>query len=138
VHLVTTTVVRLVRTLAHEEISETVRVTRSDGSNRGVGWHRPSAGAILLVLRARHRPEPGCCEGRRRLRGHAAPVDTGSTAQRYAVPLRRVKPSACGQPLDPQVRRLLAFAGPEIPHGRRPHLSPPVPGSRRSTSENRS
>jgi hypothetical protein len=106
---------------------------RSGGQARGVGWHRP--------IRAGHpgtppaAPRPPC--GGRWVRGHAAPVDTGSTAQRYAVPLRRVKPSACGQPLDPQVRRLLAFAGPEIPHGRRPHLSSPVSGTRRSTPENR-
>jgi hypothetical protein len=73
----------------------------------------------------------------RMMRGHAAPVDTGSTAQRYAVPFRRVKPSACGQPLDPQVAPLLAFAGPEIPHGRRPEPLAHPPGSLPVQSENR-
>ena len=54
--------------------------------------------------------------GAAELRGHAAPVDTGSTAQRYAVPFGRVKPNrvrtatvgTCGQPLDPQVARLVS------------------------------
>ena len=39
----------------------------------------------------------------------------------------------CGQPLDPQVARLLAFARPEIPHGRRPHVSRTGPAARRSS-----
>ena len=34
-----------------------------------------------------------------RLRGHAAPVDTGSTAQRYAGPEHRVKPSPAINPV---------------------------------------
>ena len=110
------------------EISETVRVTRSLDRTRGVGWHRPSAGAIL-VAREADTGRSRAAAGRRRLRGHAAPVDTGSTAQRYAVPFDRVKPTTgpapCGQPLVTRDPRLLAFARPEIPHGRRPHPSRP-------------
>jgi hypothetical protein len=88
-----------------------------------VDWHRPPA---------------------RVRRGHAAPVDTGSTAQRYGLRRRPVKPSdltpcrgsvepahagkpcprrwgTCGQPLDPQVSDLLASALPSSPRWT-PHL----------------
>ncbi len=44
----------------------------------------------------RHRPPAGFL-----LRGHAAPVDTGSTVQRYGVRLVRVKPKGRELIFDP-------------------------------------
>ena len=64
----------------------------------------------------RSKPRPS----RRECRGQAAPVDTGSTAPRYAVPTTAVKPAkpihGCGQRLDPQPTGLLAFCpSPRFP-----------------------
>jgi hypothetical protein len=96
VRLVTAAVVRLERTLAHEGALRCREVGRdidlepgSDGRwcSRLVGWHRPPT--AFSRRPSERRP-------RRVLRGHAAPVDTGSTAQRYAVVVNRVKPSTTG------------------------------------------
>jgi hypothetical protein len=141
VGLVTAAVVRLERTLAHELVlsgSGVVRLPRT-GGEVPFGWHRPPAGAPERALATARRPLT-------MVRGHAAPVETGSTAQRYAAPCGPVKPSVshlrrawdgtrtpCGQPLDPQVTRLLASA--PVRHSPRPPSvpfpsSPPVGGPR--------
>ena len=110
VHLVTAAVVRLVRTLAHEEISETVRVCEVWGRARGVGWHRPSAGAILVA-------PPDDPAGAGLLRGVGGAWTCGTGRHRFDRPtVRGAVPAgsnraACGQPLDPQVAALVSVRG---------------------------
>jgi hypothetical protein len=84
VRLVTATVVRLERTLAHEsDLSGigSVKPLSEPASARPLGFCPQQVG-------------PDCCPGRvpQTVFRHAAPVDTGSTEQRYAVADRRVKP----------------------------------------------
>src|SRR4051794_36090879 len=113
--LVPTAVVRLERALAHGFVSGVCDGVRGLGVKGCVGWHRPSAESTLDLREGagpRSEPRPG----RRESRGHAAPVDTGSTSPRYAVPPTPVKPGGrrhrCGQPLDREATDLLAFCRP--------------------------
>ena len=136
VHLVTATVVRLVRTLAHELLHtllryRTCRRTGSHDARRRQSRFTPTGTACP-------RGEPPKRPGR----GHAAPVEPESTCQRYAgaaegvnsagtpgirspkeemlaavVPnlwaTRRGNAATCGEPVDPQGCVLLA-SGPPI------------------------
>jgi len=86
VHLVATTVVRLVGTLAHGDQSpiriQGLSTPSARGSAATFGWHRPPA----AVLSGGH--SWTCGTGRHRV-----------TEQRYALGENRVKP-ACRQPVD--------------------------------------
>ena len=61
-----------------------------------------TASAVQACSAGTARPRPSrrtLARGEQRgLRGHAAPVDSGSTAQRYAAAVHRVKPASAGQP----------------------------------------
>jgi len=87
------------------------RVWGSTGVSAGTAHPRKHSGSPRGAG-PRSEPRPD----RRESRGHAAPVDTGSTAPRYAVPPMPVKPAGpghrCGQPLDREARGLLAFCRP--------------------------
>jgi hypothetical protein len=99
VRLVTTPVVRLERTLAHEfstQFRGRLGVSGQDVDDRvGVvapSWLPDRQGSIdrvqLVPLTHDRLLETG--------HGHAAPVDIGSTAQRYVVGSSRVKRTTCG------------------------------------------
>src|SRR3954451_14768158 len=101
--LVTAAVVRLERALAHGRVSECVRWCKVSGRTvcRLAPLRRGMHAGRLGGRCERHRGGWLAAAGRR----HAAPVDTCSTAPRYAVPLKAVKPTsalrACRAPRSP-------------------------------------
>jgi hypothetical protein len=114
VHLVTTTVVRLVSTLAHRILHALLLGMLVSGSAVGRvhrvarrrtspdGWANPSA-QLAPPARATDPPGPG--------RGHAAPVEPVSTCQRYVCGARRVNSTGALEDRQELKRRHLAPLG---------------------------
>ena len=113
VDLVTATVVRLVRTLAHEYLSMVGQgQPRRRIGSASFGWHRPPTDIVLFPWT--------CGTGRHRV-----------TEQRYALALHRVKPAGTaweGPPSAPVDDVLLRWRRRGYVRAHRGSPSPPPPG----------